>query len=505
MLFQSMWQGLKTVYILLIIVVMGLSGVLAIEAGSTRYFTPIFDANATQKVTQAVKEVQQNPTQTNLKAISNELSLLAELTSVERFSESRLMPLGIFYTTLSPYSKILLAIHVFFAGFCMLVGGFQFWPQFRKRYPHAHRKMGMIYIATVPISLLTVLLYLCSIRPDQLYTHLTGYVALWLLAIISLGATYGAVKSLSAKRIYEHQAYMALSFACLIVAPMLRWNWVLLAWLFPTIDQETLNLVTLTFIVPQCVLFSYGLLWVNRQWLRPMVSRQPAKISQHIQKIFLQWHHVWNVLAVLSVITTLYFYAWADLSSLPAAEKIVSSVYLKHSEQVIEAHNLLKWVFALSISMALLIALRLIRHYLQSSKPSQSSLEYSFIAATFLALLSAFLLGQAIGIAPNGVLVVGGAGYITPAVILAILLSIYLWAVLTQRVAIKKEALILMLAILPFPTLLILLLQTFSYIPFPLEYIRAGHVYVLALGSTFFMLLPAFLYVIYGQATREHN
>ena len=117
-------------------------------------------------------------------------------------------------------------------------------------------------------------------RYMDIYDHLVAWIALRVFGVFSLVSIGMAVLALKKKRIFEHQAWMAASFACLMVAPMLRWDWALLGKIFPNIDQETVNLVTMGIMLPETILIGYGLILINRQYLRPMKQRKPHPFAE---------------------------------------------------------------------------------------------------------------------------------------------------------------------------------------------------------------------------------
>ena len=68
-----------------------------------------------------------------------------------------------------------------------------------------------------------------------------------------------------------------------------------------------------------------------------------------------------------------------------------------------------------------------------------------------------------------------------------------------------KESLVFLLCLLPFPTLFFITLEAMSLLPVPADYIAAGQGFVVPAGFSGALLFLAILYVVHGQATREHN
>lgn len=276
----------KLVFIITIILMMGMAGVVSLWEGTTRFSTNLVNPEAHADTLKAVQQVRTHPTLENMGVMGIEMHGLSALTTPKRFADSKLMEQGLYYTTMPRSNQILMLIHVILGSFCMLLGGFQFWPAFRKKYMSLHRKIGAIYIVTAPISVVMAMFYLANTAPHHIYDHLVAWIALWIFGALALLSILMAIRALRVRRIHEHQAWMALSFGSLMVAPVLRWDWAILAWIFPHIEQETLNLVTMGMMLPQCLIIAYVLLVINRQFERPMKQRKPDSFALKVSTGF---------------------------------------------------------------------------------------------------------------------------------------------------------------------------------------------------------------------------
>ncbi len=498
-------QGASLSFILIIVLSMAFSGWFALYEGLFRFTLPFTSADATAQVSQAIAAVRLDPTADRIAQVSQELRALAQLSSVQRFADSRIPEQGLYYTLMPRANQALLLVHVLFGAFCMLLGGLQFWPAFRRRYMRAHRLIGLIYVVTVPISVLTAFAYMALTPPHHIYAHLVAWIALWVFGALAMLAITMALLALKARRIYEHQAWMALSFGCLMVAPLLRLDWVLLAWLFPHIDQETLNLVTMGVMLPEVLLIAYGLILVNRQYARPMVKRSRVLIAEQAAALF---NRLLPALLLLSLallgVNLMFLVLGQGMSALAASASLVPAALLASEQAVLAAHPIISAVLALSLSLAFpLAALQLNSLLLQREAPS-------FIrrATPWLALaagLSACFIGTGIGLAPAKALLSGGTLYMVNGLVLSAF-SLFLLATQARgQRALVKESLVFLLCLLPFPTLFVLSLQVMSWLPLPADYIAAGQGFVVPVGFSAGLMFLALLYVVYGQATREHN
>ncbi len=503
------WTQLpKHVYVLLVIFFMSISGFLAFYEGATKYSLLVFqhDEQLIEKVAAAKAE----PSVQTISAVSTEIGFFSNLVAPERFSDSKLLDLSMFYNQLSPYANAVLAIHIFFSSFCMILGGFQFWPAFRKKYMSLHRTFGKIYIVTVPIAMVTAILYMLSIKPDELYTHFTGYIALWILAVIALLGIVGAMRALQQKRIYEHQAYMAFTFGALMIAPMLRWNWVGLGLLFPHIDQETVNLMTLILLLPENLLIAYGLILINRQWQRPQWKRAVQPLSSWFDAVVRRGLPVLylGVLLVGLLVVSQYVVdvpKWIE----SLLVQFTPQSYVENLQTVFEQFGWLRQGFAVSLITTLALAVYVLGQMIQRKQTSElvvpMGLAYALSVSGALAAASSIGLGWQIGVQPDAAILSGGTVYVAGGLLILFFTLIWTIAVFQQWSAQAKEALVFLIAVLPFPVLLIVGLWIMQFMPLPTAYVLAGQGYQVAAGASLFMLIPAFFYVVYGQATRVYN
>ncbi|HEX4937661.1 MAG TPA: hypothetical protein VFX11_03245, partial [Candidatus Kapabacteria bacterium] len=341
--------------------------------------------------------------------------------------------------------------------------------------------------------------------PHHIYAHLVAWIALWIFGALALVSIAMALRALKVRRIFEHQAWMALSFGCLMVAPLLRLDWVLLAWLFPAIDQETLSLVTVGIMLPEVLIIAYGLILVNRQYARPMTKRPAAAIAGHATELFRRALPALHVMALLLLGVNVAFYiAGQGMSSLDAGHTLVPAALVVHEQSVLASHPFIAVLFALSLSLAFPAVVQRLNGLLQQA-PSHAFVNH---AAPWLALtagLTSCVIGANIGLAPGKALLSGGTMYMVNGLVLT---GFSLLLLAGQRVgqhALMKESLVFLLCLLPFPALFFLTLQVMSLLPVPADYITAGQGFVVPVGFSGGLLFMAMIYVVYGQATREHN
>lgn len=507
------FNWLSTLYVVLIALVMSGTGWLALREGSTRYLLPFKSDNVAEMAQQQARLLRDKPTLDNFQIYSPELATLARGTSPQRFVDSRLIEHGLYLAQMPKLNQVLLTSHIFTGVACMLLGGWQFWPAFRKRFMRLHRLIGGIYIVTVPISVLLSFAYLTVTAPHNLYTRLTAWVALWLFGTVALFSVGAAVHALRQRRIHEHMGYMALSFACMLVAPMLRLNWVMLAWLFPHIDQETLSLVTMGIMMPECLLIGYGLIQVNRQYERTMTRRTPSALTLAIQNAFQRAMPLWYALALgAGLIGVMHFGLGVGMSSTDSAHQLVNTALMARESTVLQAHPLVRCVFAFSAGLALLLGLHLFNR-LQNTAPSLANARHLqvhgaanvVLALSALAGASATYLGWHIGLAPAQQWLSGGTLYTTNGLLILLFSGLLAGQLAKGHLAMMKESLVFLLCLLPFAPVLLVNLWLLQWLPIPADYIQQGQGYVLPAGSCGVLMFAAMFHAVLGQAGREHG
>ena len=508
---QIFGKATGMVFMLIISITMMIAGIVALSEGTGRFTIPFTSNNATQQMKNHVETIRDNPNLENMEPFGLELWGLSKLSEASRFSDSRLMEHSVYYTEMSKYNQILMLIHILLGSFCMLLGSLQFWPSFRKKYMKAHRIIGGIYLVTVPISVITSLLYLANTAPHHIYDHLVAWIALWVFGVLSLISIVMAVFALKKKRIFEHQAWMAASFACLMVAPMLRWDWALLAAIFPNIDQETLNLVTVGIMLPETIFIAYGLILINRQYQRPMKQRKPHEFAESSFKIFQRLVPSLYVLATLAIAANIYYFLLNDgLASLSYADKLLPKMLIQREYTILNSSSILTTLFVMCSGAALLLSIYIFNILLKTANTNDLSAKNIVLSITLsiLALSTGAIsiyFGWNIGLETHNLIFSGGTMYSVYGALIFVFGLAFLTASLLKNLAFMKEALVFLLSLLPFSALFLLTLYVLSFLPIPIYYIAAGQVFVIPVGFSTALLFLAFAYVIFGQATREHN
>ena len=509
--FSYAGKVVTAVFLAVLLITTILAGWVSLAEGTTRFLQPFRMDNVEAYATQQVEALRANPTEENIRAVSIELWGLSKLVSVQHFVDSKLPEHGQYYASMPTTNQVLLLTHVLSAVFCMLFGGLQFWPQFRKRFMRAHRVIGKIYLVTVPVTVVLSLLYLALTPPHYIYDHLVAWIALWVFGGLALLSVTMAILALKARRVYEHQAWMALSFGSLLVAPMLRWDWVLLGRLFPAIDQQTLNLVTMGLMLPQCLLITYGLILINRQYQRPMSKRVIQPVAQKSTQLFIRVLPALYAAAVAVLAFNVWFFLPGQgLGSVAFAQTRLPAALIQQHQLALSQYPLITGLYVFSINLALPLGLYTFKRLLTTSKDASGFVRVkrdASLTGLLLAIagLGSMLIGHAFGLAAHNLWFSGGTMYVVNGLVLAAFGLYLLGSSRAGQLALMKESLLFGLCLAPFAALFFATLWVLSLLPMPLDYIHDGQGYVIPVGFAGSLLFIAGFYVIYGQATREHN
>lgn len=495
-------------YVVFIALVMGMTGWIALTEGLARYLPQLRNDPATQFDAAQVAAMRANPSPEVLHRYSPELSMLSRATDLHRFTQSALVEHGQYLGQMPTLNKYLLTTHIFTGVWCMLVGGLQFWPALRRRWPRVHRWIGGGYILTAPVSVILSLAYMVVTPPHLLYTRMTAWVALWLFGGVALATIALAVRALRQRRIHEHMAYMAVSFACLLVAPMLRLNWVLLAWIWPEIDQETLSLVTMGFMMPECLLIGWGLILANRQHDRALRRRTPSMLAQGTLTWARRLTPLWALLAAaLAGLTLMAHLGGSGMQTMAHADEVIRPALLAREAAVLSAHPGWSPLLGLSLALSLVLMVPVFRrHWGVAPPPGRADrVTPALLLSALVAGLSATAIGWQIGLAPQQAWLSGGTFYTVAGLLLT---GFAAWTNFTRVVrheALTREGLVWLMSLLPFAALFQLNLRVLASLPIPSDYVAAGQVYILASAASLSPLFLALFYAVHGQATREHG
>ncbi len=147
-----------------------------------------------------------------------------------------------------------MAAHFSLGGLALLLGLLQFVPRLRRSHPRWHRASGMlVWLATLG-AMLGTLGFLFHASLHEAVSGAGFQLVLWANALVTLFMLYQAAASAFAHDFRSHMVWMAMVFASLATAPMLRVDWILLSYLWPEQGWDTLNLAGASFVLALTVL-----------------------------------------------------------------------------------------------------------------------------------------------------------------------------------------------------------------------------------------------------------
>lgn len=435
--------------------------------------------------------------------------LMAERTRASfSFGSDSLMTTAVHYTQMPVLNKVTISFHMLLGGLCMLLGGSQFWPAFRRRFPRLHRAFGLVFVVTAQGAMILSAVYLWHSNPDEIYGGFTFYVGLWVLAIGVTLALWLAMFHIWRREIAQHQAWMGIAYGFLLTAPLLRYDWTLIGMLFPGASMNEANYAGMMLLIPQSFLFGYGLVCLNRWLSRERAKPQPLPFGDAARAALPYWWPAVSLLFVaLAGLTVVHYLVAPGLAGSALARVLVPASVVANDSRVFGTVSAASAGFALLVTGALLLApvflynaFRLVPGGMLTPALRRQGLVLAAIGAAVSLLALRF--AGAVG-APSHATLSGGTTYWLMGVaglVFSLLLAQAAWR---QRLALVKEWGVMLLLTVATAPLFYLMLAVISLFDLTAPHLAAGHGYMLAAGFAPGFLLFGFIYAIYGSASRE--
>lgn len=508
-------KRLASLGIFLFAMIMGGYGLLAIETAQVN-FAATYDDSVLQQRLETRAQVQAGQTE-GIEARAWPSSGLvwagiSKLTSPQQWYGSEGMFDTVIHYAEMPRSLIAtLSLHSLMGGICMVIGGLQFWPAFRRRYPRWHRAAGITYIVTAQTAMILAMVFLVRSPLRELYDTLTFSVGLWYLAIGVTLSLWLSIYHLSRREIAQHQAYMAISYALLLTAPFTRVYWAGAGMLFPESSQIVANYVASAVLTPTCILMGYALLCLNR-WLqedRAAPNPRPGIALAWQQRLSRCFTLLAMLLAGAGAATVFWFYVISPgLAAFPLARDLVPASVIAHDSAVLGGLTLSRLIYAVSTLLALLVMLPFLwLAFTRKEGDEQRQLLVMRSAAglTVLAAISGMVLihwGWLLG-GPSSQVLSGGA----PLLLNGGCQLLFAWllgrAIRRGSLAQAKETGVFMLFCLLATPLFYWALPIFGLFPVPADIVQQGHLYRLSMYAGLYLLIFAMVYSAYGSITQE--
>ncbi len=506
-------RRLAAIGIVLFAVMMGLYGLLAIETAQVN-FAATYDDSVLQQRLETRAQAQSGQVE-GIEARAWASSGLvwvgiSKLTSPKQWYGSEGMFDTVIHYAEMPRSRIAnLSLHSLLGGICMVIGGFQFWPAFRRRYPRWHRAAGITYIVAAQTAMIMAMVFLIRSPLRELYDTLTFSVGLWYLAIGVTLSLWLSLYHLSRREIAQHQVYMVISYALLLTAPFTRIYWVAAGMLFPGSSQIVVNYVASAVLTPTCILMGYALLCLNR-WLqedRTAPNPRPGVAPAWQQRLRSAFTLLAMLLAGAGAITVWWFYILhPGLASFATARELVPASVIAHDGAVLGELTVSRLIYAASTLAALLVLMLLLWHAFQRAEVNRKRLVMQ--CAAVLAVLAAvggmvlIYWGGLLGGPSHGVLS-GGAPFVLNGscqLLFALLLGGALWR--GSHALIKEFSVFMLFCLLATPVFY-WALPIFGLFPVPADIVQQGHLYRLSMYAGLYLLIFAMAYSAYSTVTQQ--
>lgn len=205
-----------------------------------------------------------------------------------------------YYTSMEPVEKSVLSLHMVLGGAVLILGMFQFTPSFRKKHRKAHRAIGGVYILALFAMCFAAIYHMVHTGIENTYQGFAFHIQLWFLAVSTIIAQVLAFVFIKKRNFPLHLGFQVYTFAAFLNAPIQRYDWAVLGWVYPHLSQGEVNNLVNILTFWQCLLIGYALFAWNRS--SAPVRKTPVTVQPHPMglKIFLGLATVAAVLTVLA-------------------------------------------------------------------------------------------------------------------------------------------------------------------------------------------------------------
>ncbi|MBX9607755.1 MAG: DUF2306 domain-containing protein [Gammaproteobacteria bacterium] len=398
-----------------------------------------------------------------------------------------------YYASMRPAEKSVLSLHMVLGGVCLILGIWQFWPDFRARHRRLHRALGSAYVLSAYTMVGASVYHLLHTGVEHTYQGFTFYLQLWFLVISTAMAQTLAIYFIRKRNFALHLGCQAYTYAAFLSAPLQRYDWVMFGRLFPRLSQGEVNNLVNIMTFWQCLLVAY-LIFVWNRAAAPAASRAVAVPAAPAWKAGLLW-----ALALLGVASTVAFYVQAPgLANWPAARDIVPASTLAADAALFAGSTSLTLSFTVATCAAILSGMWLVLR--------GTGRGWTLTAFTCAAVVSGAIQmtwGWQLG-EPNIKVIAGGGFYWVSGVSLILFALVTYWLEARGKVQVARETLVFAVNFAFAPCLLLWQhVQWQALDVIPPAYLALGHGYILAAGGAILVpTLNGFIAAFSSEATR---
>jgi len=169
-----------------------------------------------------------------------------------------------------------ISMHTVLGGLSLCLCALQFIPALRRRAPALHRAVGKLAVLSICAAMVGAMVYLGITPAHEVFSGEPFAVALWVQAVSTLMTLGLAIKAIRERHIRAHMGWMALLFAGLLTAPLLRIEYIAVGHLLPHLNIAQANAGLAVILFPQVVwLMAWWMLYVGRTDL-PLLTPHPT-------------------------------------------------------------------------------------------------------------------------------------------------------------------------------------------------------------------------------------
>lgn len=396
-----------------------------------------------------------------------------------------------YYDSMAPVEKSALSLHMVLGGAVLILGMFQFTPSFRKKHRKAHRAIGGVYILALFAMCFAAIYHMVHTGIENTYQGFAFHIQLWFLALSTIIAQVLAIVFIKKRNFPLHLGFQIYTFAAFLNAPIQRYDWAVLGWVYPHLTQGEVNNLVNILTFWQCLLIGYALFAWNRS--TAPVRPKPVEVAPHPVglQVFLGLATVAAVLTVLaSYLTGTGLSGWTVAQDVAPASTLAAEAALYAGKYVQTAG------FGILIAAAIVSGMWLIM------RDGASTLARNiFYVSAVLAGLQQIAWGVQLG-EPSMAVTSGGGFYIVSGLSLAAFALLALYFQSRGRENLWHEVMVFAVNFAFAPALIVWghgLWYLLDVVP--TYYADRGHGYVLAAGAA--ILTPTFNGFIGMMTSRE--
>jgi len=326
---------------------------------------------------------------------------------------------------------------------------------------------------------------------ENTYQGFAFHIQLWFLSVSTIIAQILAIVFIKKRNFPLHLGFQIYTFSAFLNAPIQRYDWAVLGWVYPHLTQGEVNNLVNILTFWQCLLIGYALFAWNRS--TAPVRPKPVEVAPHPigLQIFL------GVATVAAVLTVLVGYlSGTGLSGWTVAQGVAPASTLAAEAALYAGKYLQTAAFGILIAAAIVSGMWLMMRD-GGSKPARGVFYVSAILGGVQQIVWGLQLGE-----PSMAVTAGGGFYIVSGVSLAgfALLALYLQS--RGRENLWHEVMVFAVNFAFAPALIVWghgLWYLLDVIP--AFYTDRGHGYVLAAGAA--ILTPTFNGFIGMMTSRE--